>query len=66
MLGVNKTAITKPISKLELTRDTRQLKNSKNSETLCTGKVVITQVVITQNYFLFVRNKTVLGNKIPF
>jgi len=66
MLGVNKTVITKPISKLELTRDTRQLKNSKNSETLCTGKVVITQVVITQNYFLFVRNKTVLGGKIPF
>jgi len=32
MLGVNKTAITKPTSKPEL-RDTRQLKNSKNSET---------------------------------
>ena len=40
MLGVNKTAITKPTSKPKLTRDTRQLKNSKNSETLCIGKVV--------------------------
>jgi len=39
MLGVNKTAITKPTSKLEQ-GSSRQLKNLKNSETLCIGKVI--------------------------